>query len=147
MEELSAVTTFVLRAGKSSGCAIDEPSMRPRHRRLQQAFLLHAGDKASHGPAAALMEEWKPVAAAVKSGRFVDRDSRSGGQLRPGRLRPVCSPACSRLTRALESLTIRALMVMWNHQNAASPTYCTHNAGLPGLQFEDQKLWCMPMLT
>ncbi|KVQ22140.1 hypothetical protein WL99_04630 [Burkholderia cepacia] len=86
------MTTFVLRAGKSSGCAIDEPSMRPRHRRLQQAFLLHAGDKASHGPAATLMKVWMPVATAVKSGRFVERDSRSSGQLRPGRLRPVCGP-------------------------------------------------------
>lgn len=38
-------------------------------------------------------------------------------------------------------------MVMWNHRNAASPEYRVHYSGLPGLQFEDQKLWCMPMLT
>ncbi|WP_175925689.1 hypothetical protein [Burkholderia cepacia] len=92
MEELSAVTTFVLRAGKSSGCAIDEPSMRPRHRRLQQAFLLHAGDKASHGPAATLMKVWMPVAAAVKSGRFADETPDRAASCAPAACGPFVAP-------------------------------------------------------
>ncbi|KVS72368.1 hypothetical protein DF022_21370 [Burkholderia cepacia] len=86
------MTTFVLRDGKSSGCGTGEPSMWPRHRRLQLAFLLHAGDKASHGPAAALMKVWMSVATAVKSGRFVERDLRSGGQLRPAACGPFAAP-------------------------------------------------------